>query len=218
MQVQFDAIRKTFGRAPRTRVVLDRVTFELRPAAFHVLRGPSGAGKSTLLSIAAGLIEASEGAVRFDGHEPWREREAKSARFRREHVGVVFQTGRVLPRLNVLENVALPLRFLRRKDARDRARASLERFGIGELAEAMPEQLSVGELQRASVARALLAEPSVVFADEPTSNLDDGSATIVRDALRDAWRRGATVLVATHDDALVAPGDHVIALNEGRLA
>ncbi len=218
MQVQFDAIRKTFGRAPRTRVVLDRVTFELTPAAFHVLRGPSGAGKSTLLSIAAGLIEASEGTVRFDGQEPWREGEAKSARFRREHVGVVFQTGRVLPGLNVLENVALPLRFLRRKDARDRARAALERFSIGELAEAMPDQLSVGELQRASVARALLAEPSVVFADEPTSNLDDASATIVRDALRDAWRRGATVLVATHDDALIAPGDRVIALNEGRLS
>ncbi|MBI5852593.1 MAG: ABC transporter ATP-binding protein [Planctomycetes bacterium] len=218
MQVQFDAITKTFGRAPRTRVVLDRVSLALTPTAFHVLRGPSGAGKSTLLAIAAGLIEASAGSVRFDGHEPWREREAKSARFRREHVGVVFQTGRVLPGLNVVENVELPLRFRQRKDARERAQAALERFGIGELARAMPDQLSIGELQRASVARALLAEPAVVFADEPTSNLDDVSAAIVRDALRDAWRRGATVLVATHDEALVAPGDHVIALNEGRLA
>ena len=208
-------MRRSFGVAPRARAVLEGVDLVLEPGTLTLLGGPSGSGKSTLLAIAAGLLDADSGRVLIGDREPWRARGAQVASFRRRHVGFVFQTGRMLPGLAVLDNVALPLTFERRDEAGPRTREALHRFGIGDLADAMPESLSVGELQRASVARALIAEPSVVFADEPTSSLDADSARVVLTALRDAADDGATVLIASHDSALARPGDRQVTLRKG---
>ena len=210
-------MRRSFGVAPRARAVLEGVDLVLEPGTLTLLGGPSGSGKSTLLAIAAGLLDADSGRVLIGDREPWRARGAQVASFRRRHVGFVFQTGRMLPGLAVLDNVALPLTFEGRADARPCAREALARFGIAQFAAAMPESLSVGELQRASVARALIAEPSVVFADEPTSSLDADSVGIVMTALRDAAEGGATVVIASHDSGLARRGDRQVTLREGHI-
>lgn len=215
MHVRLDKIDKRFGRA---RLVLDGIDLELAAGSFAYLRGVSGAGKSTLLGIVAGTIAPDAGRVHLDGREPWSEGEAAAAAFRRERVGIVFQTGRALPGVSLVENVALPLRFAGRRDALRRARAALADFGLARLGDALPDEVSVGELQRVCVVRALIAEPALVVADEPTSSLDVASADFVRSALRRAWQRGATVLVATHDERDLAAGDRVLTLHEGRLA
>jgi putative ABC transport system ATP-binding protein len=167
--------------------------------------GPSGAGKTTLLMLMAGLEKATSGMVRVAGRELTGLNEDELARFRRDNVGIVFQSFHLAPAMTALENVALPLEFARRGQAMDLAAKALERVGLGHRAGHYPAQLSGGEQQRVALARAVVADPPIVLADEPTGNLDAATGRQVMDTLFSlAESSGAAMVLITHDLDLAA--------------
>ncbi|MDO9624561.1 MAG: ABC transporter ATP-binding protein [Pseudomonas sp.] len=180
--------------------------------------GSSGSGKSTLLGLLAGLDLPSGGTVTLAGRDLGALDEDQRARIRAEHVGFVFQSFQLLDSLNALENVMLPLELEGHADARERARALLERVGLGQRLTHYPRQLSGGEQQRVAIARAFVAEPDVLFADEPTGNLDSHTGERISDLLFELNReRGATLVLVTHDERLAHRCQRLIRLEGGHL-
>jgi len=216
-------------------ISLAGVTLKLRSAAgeVNVLRGvdlsvaageavglvgPSGAGKSTLMMIAAGLETPSAGSVRVAGRDLIGLDEDALARFRRQHVGIVFQAFRLVPTMSALENVAIPLELAGRADAFEAAEAALGRVGLAARVSHYPDQLSGGEQQRVAVARAFVAGPRLLLADEPTGNLDGKTGEAIVELLFGLARdHGTTLLLITHDTALAARCDRVIHIADGRI-
>ncbi|PWC52934.1 ABC transporter ATP-binding protein [Azospirillum sp. TSO22-1] len=181
--------------------------------------GPSGSGKSTMMMVMAGLERPSSGRISVAGHDLGTLDEDRLARFRRDHVGIVFQAFHLVPTMTALENVAIPLEFAGAPDAFERARAGLEAVGLAHRLTHYPGQLSGGEQQRVAIARAFVAEPSLLLADEPTGNLDlDTGATIVELLFGLAERRGTTLVLITHDSALARRCDRTVTLRDGRIA
>ncbi len=179
--------------------------------------GTSGSGKSTLLGLLAGLDLPSSGEVHLAGHALAALDEDQRARVRAEHVGFVFQSFQLLDSLNALENVMLPLELDGRRDARERATELLGRVGLGERLHHYPRQLSGGEQQRVALARAFAAEPDVLFADEPTGNLDTHTGAHVTELLFELNReRGTTLVLVTHDERLAKRCHRMIRLEAGR--
>lgn len=195
---------------------LERLSIERGESVAMI--GPSGCGKTTLLQIAAGILEPSSGRVSLDGVDLGTLGEAGRRRHRLARIGIVFQDFRLLPHLSVEENVLLPFRLgdLRLDaEARARARQLLESLGIGDLARRPVERLSQGERQRTAICRALVTEPGLVLADEPTGNLDPSNKRVILDALLGAARdRNAAVLAVTHDHDLLDAFDRVVDLGE----
>lgn len=182
------------------------------------LVGPSGSGKTTLLMLLAGLERPSGGTLAVAGAELGRMDEDALARFRRDNLGIVFQAFHLVPTMTALENVAVPLEFAGRADAFDRARVALERVGLGHRLTHYPGQLSGGEQQRAALARAVVAEPSLLLADEPTGNLDGATGQKVMDLLFGLREQlGTTLVLITHDPALAARCGRQIRMADGRL-
>ena len=180
--------------------------------------GSSGSGKSTLLGLLAGLDLPSSGSVHLAGQDLSQLDEDQRARLRAEQVGFVFQSFQLLDSLNALENVMLPLELEGHADARQRARALLERVGLGHRLSHYPRQLSGGEQQRVAIARAFVAEPAVLFADEPTGNLDSHTGERICDLLFELNReRGATLVLVTHDARLAQRCNRQIRLEAGQL-
>ncbi|OYT97142.1 MAG: ABC transporter [Pseudomonas sp. PGPPP3] len=180
--------------------------------------GSSGSGKSTLLGLLAGLDLPSSGSIHLAGQDLSQLDEDQRARLRAEHVGFVFQSFQLLDSLNALENVMLPLELEGHADARQRARALLERVGLGHRLTHYPRQLSGGEQQRVAIARAFVAEPAVLFADEPTGNLDSHTGERICDLLFELNReRGATLVLVTHDARLAQRCNRQIRLEAGQL-
>ncbi len=180
--------------------------------------GPSGGGKSTMMMVVAGLERANSGTVRTAGVDLRGLDEDALARFRRDHVGIVFQDFHLIPTMTALENVAVPLEFAGRKDAFARARAVLEAVGLGHRLTHYPSQLSGGEQQRVAVARAFAPEPGILLADEPTGNLDGETGSQVMDLLFDMHRRlGTTMVLISHDPLLAARCDRTVRLVDGRV-
>lgn len=198
--------------------ILRPLDLELARGASCALLGPSGSGKSTLLALLAGLDTPSTGAVWLAGQRLDTLDEDARAALRLAHVGFVFQTFELLPALTALDNVALPLELARAPEARTRAAELLGRVGLAERAGHYPAQLSGGEQQRTALARAFAARPAVLFADEPTGNLDRATGADVIALLLELNRtHGATLLVATHDPALAAQLDRRLQLDAGVL-
>jgi putative ABC transport system ATP-binding protein len=180
------------------------------------LVGPSGSGKTSLLMLLAGLERASGGRLVVAGRELARLDEDALARFRRDHLGIVFQAFHLVPTMTALENVAIPLEFAGRGDAFERARAALESVGLGHRLGHYPGQLSGGEQQRVALARAFVGEPRLILADEPTGNLDRATGERVMDLLFGLRERhGTTLLLVTHDPALAARCDRVVRIEDG---
>jgi len=180
--------------------------------------GPSGSGKSTMMMVIAGLERATSGRVVVAGHDLSNMSEDALARFRRGHVGIVFQSFHLVPTMTAIENVAIPLELAGRGDAFDRARADLEAVGLGHRLTHYPGQLSGGEQQRVAVARAFAAEPTLLLADEPTGNLDGATGRTVMSLLFDLCaRRGSTLLLITHDMAIAERCDRVVQVADGRI-
>ena len=180
--------------------------------------GSSGSGKSTLLGLLAGLDLPSSGSVMLAGNDLASLDEDQRARIRAEHVGFVFQSFQLLDSLNALENVMLPLELEGHADARQRARTLLERVGLGQRLTHYPRQLSGGEQQRVAIARAFVAEPAVLFADEPTGNLDSHTGERISDLLFELNKeRGATLVLVTHDERLAHRCQRLIRLEGGHL-
>jgi putative ABC transport system ATP-binding protein len=180
--------------------------------------GPSGSGKSTLLMIMTGLEKASSGTVRVAGHDFMALGEDGLARARGQHIGIVFQSFHLVPTMTALENVALPLEFLGRRDARQRAAETLQSIGLGHRLDHFPAQLSGGEQQRVAIARALAPSPKILFADEPTGNLDARNGEQIMDLLFSLHKRhGTTLMLITHDQKLAARCGRVISMEDGRI-
>ncbi|HYG08469.1 MAG TPA: ABC transporter ATP-binding protein [Pyrinomonadaceae bacterium] len=200
--------------------VLRGVSFTLAAGEMLAVTGASGAGKSTLLHLLGGLDTADGGSARLGEIELTRMHGAELARVRNEKIGFVFQFHHLLPDLSALENVALPLLVARRnaREARAAASALLEAVGLSGRASHRPGELSGGEQQRAAIARALVHEPRLVLADEPTGNLDARTGALVGDLLSTLARtRGAAIVVATHNEQLARACDRTLVLRDGRL-
>ena len=178
--------------------------------------GPSGSGKSSMMMILGGLQPPTSGSVKVNGRELTTMGEDELARFRRDHVGIVFQAFHLIPTMTALENVAIPLEFAGLPDAFDRARAGLEAVGLGHRLTHYPGQLSGGEQQRVALARAFAPEPALLLADEPTGNLDGDTGRAVIDLMFGmAERKGTTILLITHDPGLAQQCDRVVRMKDG---
>ncbi|MDJ1006422.1 MAG: ATP-binding cassette domain-containing protein [Paracoccaceae bacterium] len=182
------------------------------------LVGPSGSGKSSLLMLMGGLERATGGAVTALGHDLTRLGEDALARFRRDHMGVVFQSFHLIPTMTALENVATPLELAGARDAFERAEAELAAVGLGDRTGHYPSQMSGGEQQRVALARAAAPRPDILLADEPTGNLDETTGAQIMDllfGLRD--KHGATLILVTHSGELARRCDRVVRLRDGRV-
>jgi putative ABC transport system ATP-binding protein len=198
--------------------ILEGVSFTIGAGEAVAVVGASGSGKSTLLGLLAGLDTPSTGAVRLDGAELSALDEDGRARIRGEKVGFVFQSFQLLPALTALENVMLPLELRGDRDATAPARRILERVGLGERLAHYPRQLSGGEQQRVALARAFVTEPDLLFADEPTGNLDTETGRAIVDLLFELnAQHGTTLVLVTHDERLAARCGRIIRLVAGRL-
>ncbi|SDS44363.1 ABC transporter ATP-binding protein [Pseudomonas oryzae] len=197
--------------------ILDDLSLDLAQGDSLAIVGRSGSGKSTLLGLLAGLDQPSAGEVRLAGHALSRLDEDQRARVRAEHVGFVFQSFQLLDSLTALENVMLPLELDGRSDARQNARALLERVGLGQRLSHYPRQLSGGEQQRVAIARAFAGEPDILFADEPTGNLDSLTGERITELLFELNReRGTTLVLVTHDARLAGRCQQQLRLEAGR--
>ena len=198
--------------------LLDDLSLDLCRGDSLAIIGRSGSGKSTLLGLLAGLDLPSSGSIHLAGHDLTQLDEDQRARLRAEQVGFVFQSFQLLDSLNALENVMLPLELEGHADARQRARALLERVGLGQRLTHYPRQLSGGGQQRVAIARAFVAEPAVLFADEPTGNLDSHTGERICNLLFELNREhGATLVLVTHDARLAQRCSRQICLEAGRL-
>jgi putative ABC transport system ATP-binding protein len=196
------------------------VDLSLARGEFVALVGPSGSGKSTLLNLIGGLDRPTSGEVWIDAVELSASDERTLTRHRREHVGFVFQTFNLLPRLTAEENVALPLMFagVPEQERRQRARALLQRVGLARRLDHRPTQLSGGEQQRVAIARAMVGEPALILADEPTGNLDTVTGGEIMGLLKELnQERGVTVLVVTHDPEVAAYAGRIVTLRDGQV-
>ena len=206
------------GNAGRVDI-LHGISLDIETGQTIGLVGPSGSGKSSLLMLMGGLEQATGGSIHALGHNLTTMNEDALARFRRDHMGVVFQSFHLIPTMTALENVATPLELAGVKDAFDRARAELADVGLNHRADHYPSQMSGGEQQRVALARASVARPQILLADEPTGNLDGANGTAIMDllfGLRD--KHGATLVLVTHSNTLAARCDRVIRLEDGRIA
>ena len=194
-------------------------SYSFQAGKVTAIMGPSGSGKSTLLNLLAGLDVPSGGSVSLNGQEVSRLGENRRAELRLHEFGFVFQSYNLVAVLNAQQNVAFPMGLagLSSSERREKASALLGRFGLENRAQHLPYKLSGGERQRVSVARALANDPSVVFADEPTGNLDSKSGAVVLQTLREVAEEGRTVIIVTHDPRLVEKVDTVLELEDGVL-
>ncbi|MGW0683938.1 ABC transporter ATP-binding protein [Streptomyces sp. NPDC002754] len=216
--LRLDRVRKVYGTDEAAVTALDQVSLSLPAGSFTAVMGPSGSGKSTLLQCAAGLDRPDGGTITVDGEELTGGGEAALTKFRRTRIGFVFQQYNLLDTLTVEQNTTLPLRLAGRRVDRARVREMLRQVGLADRLGHRPAELSGGQRQRVAIARALVAEPAVVFADEPTGALDTRSAREVLTLLREAVRlHGRTVVMVTHDPVAASYADTVLFLADGRL-
>src|SRR5262245_47034262 len=215
--VRLEAIRKVYGRRRNAVLALDGVTIGFERSRFTAVMGPSGSGKSTLLNVAAGLDRPTSGSVVVDGTELTAMTEAALTRLRRERIGFVFQAFNLLPALTVYQNIALPARLAGHRPDRAKATRVIESIGLGDRRDARPAQLSGGEQQRVAIGRALVSEPAVIFADEPTGSLDTATGREVLALLpASVHEHGRTVGIVTHDPLAASYSDRVVFLADGR--
>lgn len=216
--VRFKNVTRTYSRGVRA---LDDVTLEIADGEFVAVTGPSGCGKSTLLNLLGGLDRPDSGEIHVGKIALHRARDAALTRYRRHHVGVVFQFFNLLPTMTVAENIELPLllRGESTRKARPRVREMLDLMDIGARAAHFPHQLSGGEMQRTAIARALAGSPEVLLADEPTGNLDSGNAARVAESLlKIASQKIVTLVIVTHSDELASMAHRHIPMRDGKIS
>lgn len=198
--------------------ILDDITLEVPEKQMVAIVGPSGSGKSTLLGLIAGLDKPTAGSIRLDGVEITVMPESQMARYRRQKIGYIFQSFHLIPTLNALENVAVPLELNGDLDAKNRAVELLAAVGLQDRQSHYPVQLSGGEQQRVAVARAFASRPPILLADEPTGNLDSATGRHVIDLLLSLNRdHGSTLMLVTHDPDLASCAEQIITLRDGRI-
>jgi putative ABC transport system ATP-binding protein len=211
--VQVEDLRKEFGNVR----ALDGVSFTVEAGEWIAIMGPSGSGKTTLINILGGLDTPTSGKAIVAGADVARLDEAGLTRFRAEKIGFIFQQFHLVPYLTAVENVMLAQYFHSTTDEKE-ARGGLSRVGLADRTEHLPSQLSGGEQQRVAVARALINQPKLILADEPTGNLDEANEEIVLNLLRELHSEGHTIIMVTHAPAIAQLADRRIDLAHGRLA
>ncbi len=216
--LQVENLTKTYTSAGRELTVLHEVSFSLQPADTFAIVGPSGSGKTTLLGLCAGLDRASSGSVWLQGIQLDKLSEDQRAAVRNQHVGFIFQNFQLLPTLTALENVQVPLELRGERNVARQAQALLERVGLGQRGHHYPAQLSGGEQQRVSLARAFANRPAILFADEPTGNLDPDTSDTVAKLLFDLNQEaGTTLVLVTHDLELAAKTQRILKMRGGKV-
>jgi putative ABC transport system ATP-binding protein len=211
-------LSKVYGHGETQVVALDRVTVEFRQGEFTAIMGPSGSGKSTLMHCVAGLDSFSSGSVRIGDTELGALKDKQLTQLRRDKIGFVFQAFNLLPTLNALENITLPMDIAGRKPDQAWLDKVIEMVGLSGRLKHRPSELSGGQQQRVAVARALASRPEIMFGDEPTGNLDSRSGAEVLGFLRNSVRElGQTVVMVTHDPVAASYADRVIFLADGRV-
>ncbi|MEX0600073.1 MAG: ABC transporter ATP-binding protein [Rhodothermales bacterium] len=211
-------LTKTYRSGTRTLTVLDDVSFDVRPGETCAVVGPSGSGKTTLLGLCAGLDRSSDGTVDLCGHRLNDMSEDALARLRNQEVGFIFQTFQLIPTLTALENVMVPSELRGDRSARERALELLRQVGLEDRTTHYPTQLSGGEQQRVAIARAFINRPTVLFADEPTGNLDADTGATIEDLIFDLNEtRGTTLVMVTHNLDLAGRTGRIISLRGGEI-
>ena len=218
--IETNNLQKRYQVCDNSVHAVDGVDLNIREGEFVCISGRSGSGKSTLLSLLAGLESPTDGEVILMGEHLEQMNEQERGRFRRDHIGFIFQAYNLLPQFSSWENVAVPLeiRGVPLEQRREKAMEALEMVGLRDHAEHRPTELSGGQQQRISIARAIITRPGIVFADEPTGNLDSRTGTEVMSLLTDLFRRwGTTFLVVSHDEDMNRYTDREIRLKDGKI-
>ena len=214
-----DHLTKVYGKGETATRALDDVSFSVAEGEFCAIVGSSGSGKSTLLHLMGGVDRPTSGTVRLNGEDIYARSDEQLAVFRRREVGLVYQFYNLIPVLNVVENITLPVALDGRPVNRERLATLLRTLGLEGREGALPNQLSGGQQQRAAIGRALMNAPSVVLADEPTGNLDSRNSHEIMALLRASNKEmGQTLVVITHDEDIAATADRIIAIEDGRIA
>jgi len=218
--VQVQNLSKELSNDEKTFPILHNIDLSIQQGEWVSLIGPSGSGKTTLLSIMSGIDKPTTGKVFVQGREISSMNEAQLARFRNQQIGIIFQSFFLISSLTALENVAVPLFIGKNKrTALDRAARMLARVGLSHRLNNRPHQLSGGEQQRVAIARALVTEPAILYADEPTGNLDSVASQQLMVLLRDLREsQNLTLMIVTHDNSIAAHGDKILQLHDGMLA
>jgi putative ABC transport system ATP-binding protein len=211
-------VTQTYKSGNKSLTVLDSINFTIQPGSITAIVGPSGSGKTTLLGLCAGLDRATSGEIELAGTSMRTLSEDERAKLRSEHVGFVFQSFQLIPTLTALENVLIPIEIKGIKNGAQQAKALLERVGLGDRTHHYPTQLSGGEQQRVAIARAFINEPKILFADEPTGNLDNTTGTSIEDLIFSLNKdKGTTLILVTHDMNLAKRANRIIRLHAGKI-
>ena len=209
---------KTYGRGENAVKALDHVSFTVEKGEFLAIIGPSGSGKSTLLHILGGVDRPTGGHVYLDGQDVYAQNEDQLAIFRRRQVGLIYQFYNLIPVLNVVENITLPVLMDGRTVNQERLRELMETLGLRGRERHLPNQLSGGQQQRVSIGRALMNAPALVLADEPTGNLDSKNSQEIVELLKLSHRKyGQTLIVITHDESIALQADRVLTIEDGTI-
>ena len=216
--LRVENLTKVYGKGENEVSALDGVSFSVEKGEFVAIIGPSGSGKSTLLHILGAVDEPSSGKVFMDGKDVFKQNEEQLAIFRRRQVGLVYQFYNLIPVLDVVENITLPVQLDGRKVNRERLREMVALLGLHGREKHLPNQLSGGQQQRVSIGRALMNSPSVVLADEPTGNLDSKNSQEIMELLKKSNKKyNQTLIMITHDENIALQADRIIAIEDGHI-
>jgi len=216
--LKIEHLTKIYGSGENQVRAVDDISFSVEKGEFLAIIGPSGSGKSTLLHILGGVDRPTSGKVWMNGQDVYAQNEDQLAIFRRRQVGLIYQFYNLIPVLNVVENMTLPVLMDGRKVNEDRLNELLITLGLHRRQKALPNQLSGGQQQRVSIGRALMNAPAVVLADEPTGNLDSKNTQEIISLLKHSNRTyGQTLIIITHDENIALQADRIIALGDGRI-
>ena len=216
--LKIEHLTKTYGTGENTVRAVDDISFSVEKGEFLAIIGPSGSGKSTLLHIIGGVDRPTSGKVYLNGQDVYAQNEEALAIFRRRQVGLIYQFYNLIPVLDVVENMTLPVLMDGRRVNGERLRELLNVLGLTARQKNLPNQLSGGQQQRISIGRALMNAPSVVLADEPTGNLDSRNSQEIVELLKQSNRKyGQTLVIITHDENIALQADRVIAIEDGKI-
>ena len=216
--LRVEHLSKIYGQGENEVRALDDVSFSVEKGQFVAIIGPSGSGKSTLLHILGGVDRPSSGKVFLENQDVFLQNEEQLAIFRRRQVGLVYQFYNLIPVLNVVENITLPVLLDGRKVNQERLNDLMDTLNLADRVKHLPNQLSGGQQQRVSIGRALMNAPAVVLADEPTGNLDSRNSQEILELLKLSNKKyGQTLIVITHDESIALQADRIIAIEDGRI-
>lgn len=216
--LRVENLTKTYGEGINMVKALDGVSFSIEKGDFVAIIGPSGSGKSTLLHILGGVDKPTDGKVIMDGSDVYQQNDENLAIFRRRQVGLIYQFYNLIPVLNVIENMTLPVLMDSRKVSEDRLNELVSTLGLNGRESHLPNQLSGGQQQRVSIGRALMNAPAVVLADEPTGNLDSKNSQDIIHLLKESNRKyNQTLIIITHDENIALQANRIISIEDGKI-